>query len=92
MKKGIKISILVLMLLITTGCGKKTLTCTYDGESVKYEIKNGKIVNAYSTSNGKTEKATAEELEDMEYFNSDSDEETIKNIKNTMGFIGATCK
>lgn len=92
MKKGIKISVLVLMLLLTTGCGKKTLTCTYDDESVKYEIKNGKIVNAYSTSDGKIKKATAEELEDMEYFNSDSDDETIKNIKDTMGFIGATCK
>ena len=92
MKKGIRISILVLMLLITTGCGNKTLTCTYDDDTVKYEIKEGKIISVTSTTNGKTTKATAEELEQMEYFNTDSNEDTIKAIKDTMSFIGATCK
>lgn len=92
MKKGIKISVLILMLLLTTGCGKTTLTCTYNNQSVKYEIKNGKITNVYSTVNGKTTEATEEELEQMAYFNSDSDEETIESIKSTFKLVGATCK
>ena len=92
MKKGIKISVLVLMLLLTTGWGKKTLTCTYNDTTVKYEIKNGKVVNAYRTSNGETIKATEEELESMKYFNSDSDKETIESIKSTMALANATCK
>lgn len=92
MKKGIKISVLILMLLLTTGCGNKTLTCTYDNDTVKYEIKEGKIIGVTSTTDGKTTKATKEELEQMEYFNTDSNEDTIKAIKDTMSFIGATCK
>ena len=92
MRKGIKVSVLVLMLLITTGCGKTTLTCTYDDQSIKYEIKDGKIISVTSTTDGKTTGATEEELEQMAYFNSDANEETVKAIKDTMGFIGATCK
>ena len=94
MKRNLGIVILILMLLITTGCSKnKTLTCTYNNESVKYEIKDGKIINAYTVTGSGTKKATEEELEVMKStYNSNSNEETIENIKSIFELVDATCK
>lgn len=94
MKNNLGIGILILMLLITTGCSKtKTLTCTYNNESVKYEIKDGKIINAYTVTDSGTRKATEEELEVMKStYNSDSNEEAIRKIKDIFDLVDATCK
>ena len=94
MKKKIIISILILTVFLITGCGKKaSLTCTYNNQSTTYEIDKGKIISAYTTTNGSKREATETELETMKtMYNSDTNEETVEAIKGVFSLVGATCK
>ena len=82
-------SIIFMSMFIVTGCGNRTVvSCTHNGSTVKYEIEKGKIISA--SENGK--KATNEELEAMKMFNSETNEETLENIKDVWDLVGAECK
>lgn len=90
MKSKVLISLIVGLGIFTlTGCGAKTtVTCTYNGQNVKYEVEKGKIVAAY---NGDT-KVSESDLEAMEMFASETNEETVEAIKDLWTSVGGTCK
>lgn len=94
MKNRFIVSILILCLFFITGCDKKeSVTCTYNNQSTTYEIEKGKIISAYTVTNGNKREASDTELETMKtMYNSDTNEETIEAIKGVFSLVGATCK
>ena len=89
MKKVLSLAVIGIFSLVLTGCGNTTLSCTQDGDTYKYELKDGKIVKAWE--NGKA--VSKSELDDTNVFFKDkTNKETEQAIRDLVKMSGGSCK